>query len=50
MSELNLPQRPIEPFNVLAFDPGGTTGWAWASLAPETLAKRATYVEDGEYS
>src|SRR3954465_5859896 len=32
MSELNLPQRPIEPFNVLAFDPGGTTGWAQAVL------------------
>jgi hypothetical protein len=32
MSELRLPQRPIEPFNVLAFDPGGTTGWAFASL------------------
>jgi hypothetical protein len=32
MSSLNLPQRPIEPFNVLAFDPGGTTGWAFASL------------------
>jgi hypothetical protein len=32
MSELNLPQRPIEPFNVLAFDPGGTTGWAQAIL------------------
>lgn len=29
---LNLPQRPIEPFNVLAFDPGGTTGWAQATL------------------
>jgi len=25
---LNLPSKPIEPFNVLAFDPGGTTGWA----------------------
>jgi len=29
---LNLPQRQIEPFNVLAFDPGGTTGWAQAIL------------------
>lgn len=29
---LNLPQRPLEPFNVLAFDPGGTTGWARAVL------------------
>jgi hypothetical protein len=32
MSSLNLPQRPIEPFNVLAFDPGGTSGWAQAVL------------------
>jgi hypothetical protein len=32
MSELKLPQRPIEPFNVLAFDPGGTSGWARALL------------------
>jgi hypothetical protein len=37
MSSLNLPQRPIEPFNVLAFDPGGTTGWAMASLHPLVL-------------
>jgi len=29
---LNLPSRTIEPFNVLAFDPGGTTGWAQAIL------------------
>lgn len=32
MSNLKLPQKPLEPFNVLAFDPGGTTGWAFASL------------------
>ena len=33
---LNLPSKPIEPFNVLAFDPGGTTGWAHAiSYKPE---------------
>jgi len=32
MSDLRLPQKPLEPFNVLAFDPGGTTGWAFASL------------------
>jgi hypothetical protein len=32
MSSLNLPNQPrLEPFNVLAFDPGGTTGWALAS-------------------
>lgn len=29
---LNLPNQPLQPFNVLAFDPGGTTGWAFASL------------------
>lgn len=37
MSSLNLPQRPIEPFNVLAFDPGGTTGWAQAMLRDDVL-------------
>lgn len=34
---LNLTSKPIEPFNVLAFDPGGTTGWAWASLHAHTI-------------
>lgn len=29
---LDLPQEPIQPFNVLAFDPGGTTGWVHATL------------------
>ena len=29
---LDLPSKPIEPFNVIAFDPGGTTGWAQAVL------------------
>ena len=29
---LNLPSTPLQPFNVLAFDPGGTTGWAQAIL------------------
>ena len=29
---LNLPEQPLQPFNVLAFDPGGTTGWASAFL------------------
>ena len=37
MSRLNLPQEPLQPFNVLAFDPGGTTGWAWAYLANDSL-------------
>ena len=32
MSSLGLAQQPIRPFNVLAFDPGGTTGWALASF------------------
>lgn len=32
MSSLKLPTQPIQPFNVLAFDPGGTTGWARAVL------------------
>lgn len=32
MSSLNIPNKPLEPFNVLAFDPGGTTGWAQAIL------------------
>jgi hypothetical protein len=35
MSNLRLPQKPLEPFNVLAFDPGGTTGWAWGYLGEE---------------
>jgi hypothetical protein len=30
--QLRLPQTQIQPFNVLAFDPGGTTGWAQAIL------------------
>lgn len=29
---LHLPSTPLTPFNVLAFDPGGTTGWAQAFL------------------
>lgn len=28
---LKLPHTSIQPFNVLAFDPGGTTGWAQAN-------------------
>jgi hypothetical protein len=34
MPRLNIQQEPLTPFNVLAFDPGGTTGWAQAILAP----------------
>jgi hypothetical protein len=52
MSELNLPQRPIEPFNVLAFDPGGTTGWAWGQLLdpiPEKIKIEDIYLRTGEF-
>jgi hypothetical protein len=57
MSDLNLPQRPIKPFNVLAFDPGGTTGWAFASLPQwvidkkdkDTVELKDIYLETGEY-
>ena len=30
---LHLRDEPLQPFNVLAFDPGGTTGWAHAFLS-----------------
>ena len=33
---LNIPNPPLQPFNVLAFDPGGTTGWAQAILRSPT--------------
>ena len=29
---LKLPEQPLQSFNVLAFDPGGSTGWAQAIL------------------
>jgi hypothetical protein len=57
MSELNLPQRPIEPFNVLAFDPGGTTGWAFASLPRYVIEERGEdirvkdiYLDTGDFT
>lgn len=34
---LKVPSKSLEPFNVLAFDPGGTTGWAWAHLGIDML-------------
>jgi hypothetical protein len=37
MARLNLPQCPIEPFNVLAFDPGGTSGWALGQIGMDQL-------------
>jgi hypothetical protein len=52
MADLSLPQRPIEPFNVLAFDPGGTTGWARAMLAGplnEPVDLKDIFIETGEF-
>lgn len=59
MGNLRLPQQPLTPFNVLAFDPGGTTGWAWGSLHATTIEKSVEefgaiilediYVETGEF-
>jgi len=52
---LNLQNKPLEPFNVLAFDPGGTTGWAWASLHmdqldhPTLVKMEDIYLETGEF-
>lgn len=45
---LNLPNRPIEPFNVLAFDPGGTTGWAMASASTKQDSLDDINLETGE--
>ena len=50
MCSLKLTQPPIEPFNVLAFDPGGTTGWAHAislSTNPSSLEEIEVYA--GEF-
>lgn len=33
MTLKGLPSEPLRPFNILAFDPGGTTGWARAVLS-----------------
>lgn len=35
--KLKLQNEPLKPFNVLAFDPGGTTGWAHAFLHEDIL-------------
>lgn len=48
---LNLPHQPLEPFNVLAFDPGGTTGWAHSMLSgpvPEPVELKHIYLTTGE--
>lgn len=37
MCSLKLPEQPLQPFNVLAFDPGGTTGWAHAALTIDAV-------------
>src|SRR4051812_46607160 len=49
MSDLNLPQRPIEPFNVLAFDPGGTTGWVHACSFVVNPELSDIYIKTGEF-
>lgn len=41
---LKLPEQPLQPFNVLAFDPGGTTGWAFASL-PQLIVDEKPKIE-----
>lgn len=48
---LRLPHQPLQPFNVLAFDPGGTTGWAWAILPviPETVELTDIEIRTGEF-
>lgn len=55
---LKLPDKPIEPFNVLAYDPGGTTGWSFASLpkwvieekGSENLEVKDIHLETGEFT
>lgn len=37
MSSLKLPTQPIQPFRVLAYDPGGTTGWVYCWLTQERI-------------
>lgn len=49
---LNLPNKPLEPFNVLAFDPGGTTGWARAMLpgpVNDPVDLEDIFLETGEF-
>ena len=52
---LNLQSEPLQPFNILALDPGGTTGWAWASLHmdqldhPTLIKLQDIYIETGEF-
>lgn len=55
MARLKLPKQPLQPFNVLAFDPGGTTGWAFASLPQylldekEEVELKDIYLQTGEF-
>lgn len=52
---LKVPSKSLEPFNVLAFDPGGTTGWAYTFL-PHDFAQlpdiqlKDIQVRTGEFS
>lgn len=55
MSDLRIPNQTIQPFNVLAFDPGGTTGWAHACLGLEYAGADSIELKDiifstGEFS
>lgn len=34
---LNIPNKPLEPFRVLSYDPGGTTGWAYCWLTQRMI-------------
>lgn len=54
MSRLGLRDEPLRPFNVLAFDPGGTTGWARAILPgpilpDDTVDLADIFIETGEW-
>jgi hypothetical protein len=54
---LNLQNKPLEPFNVMAYDPGGTTGWAFISLpkyvidekGSENVELKDLYLTTGEF-
>ena len=48
---LNIPNPPLQPFNVLAFDPGGTTGWALATFQKnhEEIKLENIIIRTGEF-
>jgi hypothetical protein len=54
---LHLPNTSLKPFNVLAFDPGGTTGWAFCSLPQWVIDEKGSdnvelkdiYLNTGEF-